>query len=158
MNRKVITGSILAIIIILIYIFSFRQTQPEKIENEPNWISLNEAIDKASEEEKLIFIDVYEENCQWCQKLKREVYPDPAIRSLLDRNFYTVKINGNSDDRVHFEGKFITQVEFSAILGVTAYPYLVIMNPEGEVVDHHLGYTDVRGLSRFLKTESEQES
>jgi len=158
MNRKLITGSLIVLLIGTISFYSYQEMKPEKIENEPNWISLNEAIDKASEEEKLIFIDVYEENCQWCQKLKREVYPDPAIRSLLDRNFYTVKIDGNSDDRVHFKGKFITQVEFSAILGVTAYPYLVIMNPEGEVVDHHLGYTDVQGLSRFLKTDSEQES
>ena len=109
----------------------------------------------ASNEEKLIFIDVYENNCQWCQKLKREVYPDPAIRSILDNNFYTVKINGNSDDRVHYQGKFITQVEFSAIIGVTAYPFLVVMNPEGEVVDQHLGYTDVEGLSRFLKSAAD---
>lgn len=156
MNRKIIIGSLIAIFIVLISVYSYIRMQPEKIENEPNWISLNEALEKASDEKKLIFIDVYEDNCQWCQKLKREVYPDPAIRFILDNNFYTVKINGNSDDRVHYKGKFITQVEFSAMMGVTAYPFLVVMDPEGEIVDHHLGYTDVEGLSLFLKSAADQ--
>lgn len=158
MNRKLITGSLIAIFLGLVTYYSFFQIQPEQIENEPNWISLNEALEKASEEDKLIFIDIYEDNCQWCQKLKREVYPDPVIRTLLDRDFYTVKINGNSDDRVRYKGKFITQVEFSAMIGVKAYPYLVIMDPEGEVVDQHLGYTDIEGLSQFLKSVEETQS
>jgi len=156
MNRKIIKGSIIAIFIVLISVYSYIEMKPEKIENEPNWISLNEALENASEEQKLIFIDIYEDNCQWCQKLKREIYPAPAIRTLLDNHFFTVKINGNSDNRVHYKGKFITQVEFSAMLGVTAYPFLVVMDMEGEVVDHHLGYTDVDGLSRFLKSAADQ--
>lgn len=158
MSRKLIIGLLTAIFIGLVAFYTLLQTQPEQIENEPDWISLNEALERASEEDKLIFIDVYEDNCQWCQKLKREVYPDPAIRALLDRDFYTVKIDGNSDDRVHYKGKFITQVEFSAMIGVKAYPYLVIMNPEGEVVDEHLGYTDIEGLSQFLKSVEEKQS
>jgi len=156
MNRKVIAGLLIAGFIVLISAYSYIRMQPEKIENEPDWISLNEALENASKEQKLIFIDIYEDNCQWCKKLKREVYPDPAIRTILDKNFYTVKINGNSDDRVHYKGKFITQVEFSAMIGVTAYPFLVVMDPKGEVVDHHLGYTDADGLSRFLKSAADQ--
>lgn len=152
MNRKVLAGLLITIFIALISVYSFIQMQPETIENEPNWIPLNEAFEKASDEQKLIFIDFYEDNCQWCQKLKKEVYPDPAIRMILDNHFYTVKINGNSDDRVHYNGKFITQVEFSAMMGVQAYPYLVAMDSEGEVIDYHLGYTDVEGLSLFLQS------
>lgn len=155
MNRKGIAVSLIVIFLAAISFYTFTQMQPEKIENEPDWISLNKALENASEEDKFVFIDFFEPNCQWCKKLKREVYPSTAIRSVLDRDFYSVKINGNSDDRVHYKGKFITQVEFSAMIGVSAYPYLVIMGPDGEVVERHLGYTDVQGLSRFLQTVAE---
>lgn len=156
MNRKATAGFLVAILAVLFAVYAFWGLQEEEIENAPDWMPLGEALQKAADENKLVFIDIYEPDCQWCRKLKREVYPSETARAELDSNFYPVKIDGTSDDRVHYKGKFITQVEFSAMIGVTAYPYLVVMGPDGEVIASHRGYLDVGAFSRFLNSAAEK--
>jgi thioredoxin-related protein len=156
MNRKILSSLFIAFLAGAVAIYLISQMQDDVIENEPEWISLNQALEKASDENKLVFIDVYEPDCQWCRKLKREVYPSDRVRSVLDRSYYPVKIDGSSDNRVRYKGKFITQVEFSAMIGVTAYPYLVVMDPDGEVIATRQGYLEIGALSRFLRNAAEE--
>lgn len=158
MNRKVVIGSLIAMFIAVFAYYSFMQIQPLEIENEPDWMVLQDAIDEASVDNRLILVDIFEVGCQWCRKMNREVYPSPTIRSILDREFHPVKVNGNSDNRITFLGEEITEQDFAAKMGVTAYPFTVVLDSQGNVIDRRRGYMDTQGLSRFLRNALEKNS
>lgn len=151
MSRKVLIGIFIAAFLAVFAYYSFNQVIPREIENEPDWQPLNIAIDQASNGEKYILVDIFEVGCQWCRKMSREVYPSPTIRAILDRDFLSVKINGNSESLITYRGQEMTQREFSALMGVTAFPFTVILDNEGNIVDRRRGYMDTQSLSRFLK-------
>lgn len=155
MSRKAIIGTIIALFIAVFAYFSFVQIQPQQIENEPDWLTLSEALDKAALDNRLILIDIFEVGCQWCRKMNREVYPSPTIRSILDREFHPVKVNGNSDNRITFLGEEISEQEFASRMGLTAFPFTVVLDAEGNVIDRRRGYMDTQGLSRFLRNALE---
>lgn len=158
MNRKLIIGSLITLFIGIFAYFSFSQIQPMEIENEPDWMVLEDAIQQASLDERLIFVDIYEVGCQWCRKMTREVFPAPTIRSILDRDFHPVKLNGNSDNKIVFKGEELTEQEFAAKMGVTAFPFSVVLDANGNVIDRRRGYMDIQGLARFLRNAVESKS
>lgn len=151
MSRKVLIGIFIAAFLAVFAYYSFNQVIPKEIENEPDWQPLNIAIDQASNGEKYILVDIFEVGCQWCRKMSREVYPSPTIRAILDRDFVSVKINGNSESLITYQGREMTEKEFASIMGVTAFPFTVILDNEGNIVDRRRGYMDTQSLSRFLK-------
>jgi len=158
MNRKVIIGLLVAGFIGVYAFYSFQQITPNEIENAPEWMPLETAQQQASAENKLIMIDIYEVGCQFCRAMEREVYPSPSVRAILDRDFYPVKVNGYSENLLTYQGEEMTEQEFAAKMGVTAYPFTVIMDGEGNVVESRRGYMNVVNFSSFLRSTVEKSS
>lgn len=152
MKRKIVTGSVLTLFIAVFLYFSFDHITPVEIENAPNWMPLEEALTQASlnEGDKLILIDIYETGCRFCRQMEREVYPSETIRTLIDSDFYPVKVNGNSEEIIRFQGEPMMEKEFSSRMGVTAFPYTVIMDGNGNVLDRRRGFMGTMDMSRFL--------
>lgn len=154
MNRKVLIGTSIAIFIIIFAFFSFRQIQPQEIENEPDWMSLTEALEVAPQDNRLILVDIFEVGCQFCRKMSREVYPSETIRAVLDRSYHAVKVNGNStSSTIVYQGEEMTEKDFAGLMGVTAFPFTVIMDSDGNVLDRRRGYLDIRGLAQMLREQ-----
>lgn len=150
MNRKVIIGAVITLFIIIFAYFSFSQILPQEIENAPEWMNIEEAMEMASVDNRLLMIDIFEVGCQFCRKMDRETYPSPSVRSVLDRAYHPVKINGNSENMMTFMGEEMAERDFAARMGVTAFPFTVIMDAEGNVIDRRRGYQDIVGFTRFL--------
>lgn len=151
MKRKLIIVSLLTVFIGIFAFYAFRQIQPEDIENAPDWLSLEEAMNIAKSEERLLMIDIYEVGCQFCKAMDREVYPSPSVRAVLDRDYVPVKINGHSENMLVFNGREMMEKDFAVQMGVTAYPFTVLMDAGGNVIDRRRGYQDVVSFSRFLR-------
>ena len=159
MNRKLLITLLAALFLSVFFYFSIREIAPDEIENEPDWISLAEAFERASNDNKLILVDIYETGCKFCRKMTREVYPAPSTRAVIDRGFHPVKVDGNSEEIVYFLGDEMTAADFALKMGVTAYPFTVILNTEGRVLDRKRGYMDVQSLTAFMrKTLGERSS
>lgn len=158
MSRKVIIGLLIAGFIGVYAFYSFQQVQPDEIENAPEWMPLETAQQQASVGNKLIMIDIFEVGCQYCRAMEREVYPSPSVRAILDRDFYPVKINGHSESMITYKGEEMTEQQFASEMGVTAYPFTVIMDGEGNVIDSRRGYMNIVNFSRFLKSTVEKKS
>lgn len=150
MNRKVIIGIVITLFIFIFAYFSFSQIIPQQIENAPEWMNLEQAMTQALNDDRLVLIDIFEVGCQFCRKMDRETYPSPSVRSVLDRDYHPVKINGNSENIMTFMGEELAERDFAARMGVSAFPFTVIMDAEGNVVDRRRGYQDVVGFTRFL--------
>ena len=159
MKRKVIIGALIAGFIAIFAYFSFTQIVPQEIENAPDWLTMQEAMEKVSEDDnRLILVDIYEVGCRFCRQMEREVYPSPTIRAILDRDFHPVKVNGNSENMMKFLGEEMQEKEFASKMGVTAFPFTVVLDPEGNVIDRRRGYMDTQSLSRFLRDAHQERS
>lgn len=156
MNRKLVIGLIISIFIGIFAYFSLQQIKPADIENAPEWISLEQATERAAAEDRLIMIDIYETGCQFCKAMEREVFPAPAVRAVLDRDYVPVKVNGHAESLLKYKGEQMTAKEFAQEMGVTAYPFTVLMDADGNVVDSKRGYQDVVTFSRFLRSAIQQ--
>jgi len=103
-------------------------------------------------------IDIFEVGCQFCRAMEREVYPSPSVRAVLDRDFVPVKINGHSENMITYNGEQMTEQQFASKMGVTAYPFTVIMDSEGNVIDSRRGYMNIVNFSSFLRSTAEKKA
>lgn len=156
MKRKLLIGlGTLMFFAVFVY-FSAQQIQPEEIENAPEWISLDDALERAAVENRLVMIDIYEVGCKFCRAMDREIYPSPSVRAVLDREYVPVKVNGHSDEMLNYMGREMSEKDFALQMGVTAYPFTVLMDASGNVIDSRRGYQDIVTFSRFLRGAVEE--
>ncbi len=100
-----------------------------------------EALKKAEEEDKLVFMDAYAVWCGPCKLLKRNVFSDPNVGAYFNENFINVAM-----DMERGEGR-----ELARKYGVTAYPTLFFLDPEGAVKKKAVGYRHSEQLLTMAK-------
>jgi len=156
MKRSLIITIFIASFLGTFLYYSFSEITPQEIENAPDWLTIEEAIEKAESDGRLIVIDIFEVGCQFCRAMNRDVYPAPSTRAVIDRDFHPVKINGNSDNKITFMGEEITEKAFANRMGLTAFPFTVIMDSQGNVIDSRRGYLGVAEITRFMRNAREK--
>ena len=87
------------------------------------------ALEKAKEEDKVIFVDAYTTWCGPCKWMAKNVFPEQEVASFYNSNFINLKL-----DMEKGQGK-----DFAKTYKVRAYPTLLFINKEGEVVHKALG-------------------
>ena len=60
--------------------------------------TFNEAVAQAKKEHKVILLEIYGTNCQFCEKMESEVFPKESVSEKLKDNFIMLKINGDEED------------------------------------------------------------
>jgi thiol-disulfide isomerase/thioredoxin len=100
--------------------------------------SFDEALEKAKEEGKVIFVDAYTTWCGPCKRMAKKTFPDPVVGEFFNENFVNMKI-----DMEKGEGKM-----FKAKYPVQAFPTLYFIGADGEVVHRQKGAQDA---VNFLK-------
>jgi thioredoxin-related protein len=98
----------------------------------------SEALDKAKQENKLIFLDAYTTWCAPCKQMDKEVFRAASVGEAYNANYLNVQ-----KDMEKEEG-----IELAKKLNIKAYPTLFFINGEGEVVHRVAGY---HSTSRFLE-------
>ena len=99
--------------------------------------SLSEALAKAEEENKLVFMDVYATWCGPCKALKQRTFPVKEVGDVFNTHFINVAMDGEKGEGPEIVKKY----------GVRAYPTLLFLNPSGEVVHQFKGF---RPAAEFL--------
>lgn len=115
------------------------------------WVSVEEALERAEEEEKLILIDVFAPWCPYCQRMQEEVYPDSHVEEAIDTYFLPVRISVESEDPVRFMNREFTQAEFARALRYQNVPTTYFMNARGEVVGQQPGYLPEEVFTSLLR-------
>ncbi len=52
-----------------------------------------EALSRAREKEKLIFLSIGYAACHWCHVMEHESFEDPAVAEILNRDFVSIKVD-----------------------------------------------------------------
>ncbi|NJC27553.1 thioredoxin family protein [Neolewinella antarctica] len=95
-----------------------------------------EALEKAATEDKLIFVDAYAEWCGPCKRMAADVFPAAEVGDYYNGNFISVKMDM---EKVESE-------EFRQNHSARAYPTLLFINAENEVVHKVVGARSKDGL------------
>lgn len=109
---------------------------------------LDEALAKAKAENKMVFIDFYTSWCAPCKVLSNEVFPLANVGSYFNANFVSCKIQ--CDDKG-------VGVELGKKYQVYAYPTLMFIDKNGEMVHSMAGSTSGEGLIEFAKAAANPE-
>lgn len=89
----------------------------------------SEALLKATQENKYIFVDVYATWCGPCKQLKK-TFKDEEVGNYYNKNFVNVSIDGETP-----EGrKFLYQYK------IDSYPTLLIVDSNGKVKTKSIGF------------------
>jgi len=121
------------------------------------WVSFDRGVSHAGKENKFIMIKFYTDWCTYCEKLESETFSDKNIADYVNEKFIPISINAESQKMVTFEGKKISEKDLALSYGVSGYPTLVFMKPDGEVVGHVPQFVDVFDfytIASFVATKS----
>ena len=88
-----------------------------------------EALLKAKEEDKIIFVDAYTTWCGPCKRMAAKTFPDPKVGEFFNQHFLSVKIDMEKAMGISFRQKF----------PVSAYPTLYFIDYEEKVVRKTVG-------------------
>lgn len=92
--------------------------------------SWTEVLGQAKAQDKLIFVDIYTVWCGPCIKMDKDVWVDSTVRTHYNDRYINVKINAENPSR----GQQVAQT-----YGASAYPTLLYLNPDGEVISSYIG-------------------
>lgn len=106
-------------------------------------ISLEKAKKQAKKEGKLIFIDCYTSWCGPCKRMAATTFQEDEVAKLFNKNFINLKIDIEKDD----DG-----ADVARRYRVRAYPTLLIINGDGELVKQTVGFQTKDKLMAFAKS------
>ncbi len=120
---------------------------------------MQEEMENAQENNKKgVFIFFTLDSCPWCQKMHKEILPDPRIIKYFSKHFVNIEVNieGNNE-MVDFNGDEIEQKKFALRYKVWATPVLAFFNLEGKEIVRRTGpanFDDFMLLAKFVATEA----
>lgn len=85
-----------------------------------------EALQKAREEDKLIFLSIGYSTCRWCHNMNRESFQDEEVGEILNEYFVPIKVD--REERPDIDKVYMTFSE--AITGSGGWPLNLILTPD----------------------------
>jgi len=86
----------------------------------------DEALEKAREENKPVFLSIGYSACHWCHVMERESFENPAIADFLNRHFVSIKVD--REERPDLDDTYMAAAV--ALTGNGGWPMSVFLTPE----------------------------
>jgi thioredoxin-related protein len=130
-----------------------------------NWVSMDEALALQQKAPKKILIDMYTSWCGPCKMLDRNTFTNKDLIAFVNEHYYAVKFNAEGNEIVNFKDQKFTNPnynpekakrrnsphQFSRYLGVTAYPTMVFLGLDSELLAPIPGYQTAQQMELYLK-------
>ncbi|ALJ00678.1 thioredoxin family protein [Rufibacter tibetensis] len=134
------------------------------VKGDLQWLTLAQALEKSKKQPRKIMVDVYTDWCGWCKKMDKQVYQNPEVVRLLNKNFYVVKLNAEQRQAITIEGKtYRYQEKYKAhelalalLKGQMSYPSTVFLNEKQQVMERVPGFIPPKDFLRALAYLSEK--
>jgi len=86
----------------------------------------SEALDRANQEDRPIFLSIGYAACHWCHVMERESFEDSAIAEQLNRDFVAIKVD--REERPDLDEVYMAAVQ--AMTGSGGWPMSVFLTPD----------------------------
>lgn len=101
----------------------------------------DEALEAAKTESKLVFMDCYTVWCGPCKRLASEVFSQKEAGDYFNSRFVSLKMDMEKGEGVALRKKY----------DVNAYPTLLVLDANGELLCRYAGYLEVDKLIEFAE-------
>ena len=131
---------------------------------EINWMTIEEAEAAQKNDPKKIVMDVYTKWCGPCKMLDKNTFHNADVAAYINENYYPVKFDAESPDDVKFKGQTYSNPDydpnrkgrngvnqFSRAMGVSAYPTIIFLDEDQNVIAPIPGYKTPQQLEMYLK-------
>lgn len=105
-----------------------------------SWYKMEEAQKLASSGDKKVLIYAGASWCGYCKKMEEEVFTRKDVRQIMSEFYYPVRIDIESDNIIKFNGKEITEQEFSTAMQISATPTFLFIEGNGTILGNQPGY------------------
>lgn len=132
---------------------SYSRPLPNAIPQEEfpqGWQSFEKGVLQAKKEKKYVLIQFFDSNCVDCQKMGGDVIADPSLDDTIRQHFILIRINRNSQRKMTYRGKQISEQEFVKKHQITRFPTLMFLSPQGQLIGRYTGYIEPTALSELL--------
>jgi hypothetical protein len=85
-----------------------------------------EALKKAKELDRPIFLSIGYSSCHWCHVMERESFENPAIARILNENFISIKVD--REERPDLDAIYMTAVQ--VLTGAGGWPMSIFLTPQ----------------------------
>jgi len=148
-------------IIVIVILLSTALITAQKI----NWVTLEEAVELQKKSPKKIMMDVYTNWCGPCKMLDRNTFNNKDVVDYVNMYYYAVKFNGEGNDEIMFNKKTFTNPNYdpakayrrnsahqlAGYFRVGAYPTIVFISEQGDLITPLVGYQTPQQLELYLK-------
>ena len=134
-------------------------------QEEVKWYSIDEAVQMASKEPRVLVIDVYTDWCGWCKRMDATTFSDPEIVQIMNKHFYPVKLNAEGKEDIVLGDRTFKFVdngrrgyhEIAAIVtkGRLSYPTISYVDDQGKVLEAAPGYKTAEQFKVYLSYYAE---
>lgn len=125
------------------------------------WLTFEEAIVKAKEEPRKIFIDVYTDWCGWCKVMDKNTFNHPDIAAYLNENYYAVKLDAEQKEDIVFQGhtfKYVPsgrrgyhQLAAALLNNKLSFPTVVFLDEDLKMIQPVIGYQKPVAFDKLIK-------
>jgi len=84
------------------------------------------AFDRATREDKPIFLSIGYSTCHWCHVMERESFEDPEVASLMNQDYVSVKVD--REERPDVDSTYMDACQM--MTGSGGWPLTIIMRPD----------------------------
>ena len=97
-------------------------------DNPVNWHAWNpQALQKAQQEDKPIFLSIGYAACHWCHVMAHESFEDDQVAAFLNQHFISIKVD--REERPDLDRIYMSAVQ--ALTGNGGWPMSVFLSPDG---------------------------
>lgn len=101
-----------------------------------------EALVLAKEKNKPIFIYFEADWCGYCKQMKKNVLSNKEVKNTISQNYIELFVNIDLDPNT------------KSLFRVKSVPTYLICSPDGDVIQKHSGYQDVRNFLKWLEPKN----
>jgi thiol:disulfide interchange protein len=105
---------------------------------------LKSVFAKADSLKRPVFVDVFTTWCRPCHYLNDSVFSNDSLGQFVNQYFVSVQLDAEAGEGIAFARSH----------GVTAYPTLMVLGPDGKLWGEHKGVLEARALQIWLATVS----